>query len=101
MKNCSLSNRIVPPARQSRRGFTNGSAENLGTKLLYGHNSTSEKPVIARRNHRPRCNRPRPTKESFFHDQPHAAWGGGSCFNGVAADVEYVYSNERIEQNVI
>jgi len=49
MKNCSLLNRIVPQARQSLRNFTNESAENLGTKLWYGHTGTIEKPVIARR----------------------------------------------------
>src|SRR5580658_3139705 len=51
MKNCNLLNRIVPPARQSRRNFTNASAENLGTTLVDGHTGTIETPVITRRNH--------------------------------------------------
>ena len=52
MKNCNLLNRIAPRAHPSPRNFTNESAENLGTKLLYGHTGTIGKPVIARRNHR-------------------------------------------------
>jgi len=50
MNNCNLLNRIVPQAYQSLRNFTNGSAESLGTKLLYGHAGTIGKSVIARRN---------------------------------------------------
>jgi hypothetical protein len=49
-KNCNLLNRMVPPARQSRRNFTNASAESLGTKLLNGHKRTIGIPAIARRN---------------------------------------------------
>ena len=51
------------------RNFTNGSAANLGTKLLYGHAGTIEKPVIARRNNHRLCAGAQPN-ESFFHGQP-------------------------------
>jgi hypothetical protein len=49
MKNCNLLNRIAPQVFHDLRSFTNGSARNLGTKLLHGHISTIAAPVIARR----------------------------------------------------
>ena len=58
-KNCNLSNRITPQAAQSLRSFTNGSAENLGTKLLNGHVSAIVEPAIARRNHPEICHQTR------------------------------------------
>src|SRR5437899_5795825 len=78
MKNCNLLNRIVPRALVSPRNFTNGSAESLGTKLLYGHAGTIGKPVIARRNNHRFCALAQP-QESFFHNQPRAARGKSSC----------------------
>src|SRR5579864_349758 len=78
MKNCNLLNRIVPRAYQSPRNFTNGSAESLGTKLLYGHAGTIGKPVIARRNNHRLCALAQP-QESFFHNQPRVARGKRFC----------------------
>src|SRR5438105_13499257 len=78
MKNCNLLNRIVPRAYQSPGNFTNGSAESLGTKLLYGHAGTIGKPVIARRNNHRLCAVAQ-LKESFFHGQPRAERGKSSC----------------------
>src|SRR5713101_4555456 len=77
MKNCNLLNRIVPRAYQSPRNFTNGSAESLGTKLLYGHAGTIGKPVIARRNNHRLCALAQ-LQESFFHNQPRAVRGKSS-----------------------
>src|SRR5882724_2071759 len=78
MKNCNLLNRIVPRAYQSPRNFTNGSAESLGTKLLYGHAGTIGKSVIARRNNHRLCAVAQP-QESFFHDQPRPKRGKSFC----------------------
>jgi hypothetical protein len=40
MNNCNLLNRIRAQVVQNLRPFTNESAENLGTKLLNGHEGT-------------------------------------------------------------
>jgi hypothetical protein len=77
MKNCNLSNRITPQAQQSLRSFTNGSAENLGTKLLNGHVSAIEEPAIARRNPKRNCHNTR-YKRQFLPSSASAC--GGGCF---------------------
>src|ERR1700744_309706 len=72
MKNCNLLNRIVPPARQSRRNFTNESAENLGTKLYNGHIGTIGRPVMTSRNYPASSIYAVRSRPSFFHHQPPA-----------------------------
>jgi len=76
MKNCNLSNRIVPQVFQGLRNFTNESAENLGTKLRDGHESTIVEPAIARRNQRTGFypTAPRVKKVSFMNSAPKRGW---------------------------
>ena len=75
MKNCNLLNRIVPQVFQDLRNFTNGSASNLGTKLLHGHISTIATPVIARRNQTtPMLPGSRKTNKSFFQGTARRGW---------------------------
>jgi hypothetical protein len=85
MKNCNLLNRIVPRAYQSPRNFTNGSAESLGTKLLYGRVGTFGKPVIARRNH----------AKDAHHRLPKKVSSMISPASGVKAPVSFVQMRIR------
>jgi hypothetical protein len=67
----------MPQALPSLRHFTNGSAENLGTRLSDGHWSTIAEPAIACRNHRRSFSRAARITTEFL---PSSAPFGGPCF---------------------
>src|SRR5687767_2036204 len=91
-KNCNLLNRIVPQVLQNLRNFTNGSARNLGTRLLHGHLSTIATPAIARRKpDAPDDKRCAPLKKVSSMEQP--TEGGCLLLRSLRADYNGFYKH--------
>jgi len=83
----------MPQALPSLRHFTNGSAENLGTRLSDGHWSTIAEPAIACRNHRRSFNRAARITIKFL---PSSAPFGGPCFQHFSISVFTFFPRDRL-----